>query len=107
ADGDPEEIAPTLPVTARDGSVFKATPSNWSTPDVGKKGAQTVDFTTQGVIPAEKYRLVVSGAGIRSKPFCVRLTADQFGTLPDNISISCRDNHDNDDGKDEMNVANM
>jgi len=106
-DVESDENYPIVSLTARDGSVFYATTSNWSNTDVGKQGAQTVDFTIQEGIPAGKYRLVVSGAGIRSKPFCVRLTADQFDTLPDNISISCRDNHDNDDGKDEMNVANM
>ena len=106
-DVESDENYPIVSLTAKDGSVFYATTSNWSNTDVGKQGAQTVDFTIQESIPAGKYRLVVSGAGIRSKPFCVRLTADQFDTLPDNISISCRDNHDNDDGKDEMNVANM
>jgi len=106
-DVESDENYPIVSLIAKDGSVFYATTSNWSNTDVGKQGAQTVDFTIQEGIPAGKYRLVVSGAGIRSKPFCVRLTADQFGTLPDNISISCRDNHDNDDGKDEMNVANM
>src|SRR5215813_12786188 len=72
-DVESDENYPIVSLTARDGPVFYATTSNWSNTDVGKQGAQTVDFTIQEGIPLGKYRLVVSGAGIRSKPFCVRL----------------------------------
>ena len=61
-DVESDENYPIVSLTARDGSVFYATTSNWSNTDVGKKGAQTVDFTLHDGMPADKYRLVVSGA---------------------------------------------
>ena len=105
-DVESDENYPIVSLTARDGSVFYATTSNWSNTDVGKKGAQTVDFTLHEGIPAKRYRLVISGAGIRSKPFCVRLTAHHLRAASDNASISCQDNHDKNDGKDDMKIAN-
>jgi hypothetical protein len=105
-DVESDENYPIVSLTARDGSVFYATTSNWSNTDVGKKGAQTVDFTLHEGTAAKKYRLVISGAGIRSKPFCVRFTAHQVRAASDNVSISCQDNHDKDDGKDDMKIAN-
>jgi hypothetical protein len=105
-DVESDENYPIVSLTAKDGSVFYATTSNWSNTDVGRKGAQTVDFTLHEGMPAGKYRLIVSGAGIRSKPFCVRFTADRFYAAHHNISISCQDKHDKDDGKEDMNIAN-
>ncbi len=105
-DVESDENYPIVFLTAGDGSVFYATTSNWSNTDVGKKGAQTADFTLHEGMPEGKYRLVVSGAGIRSKSFCVSFTADRFHGAHHNMSISCQDEHDNkDDGKDEMNIA--
>jgi hypothetical protein len=105
-DVESDENYPIISLTARDGSVFYATTSNWSNTDVGKKGAQTVDFTLHDGMFAGKYRLIVSGAGIRSKPFCVSFTVDRFRDARHNISISCQDKHDKDDGKDDMKIAN-
>ena len=104
-DVESDENYPIISLTARDGSVFYATTSNWSNTDVGKKGAQTVDFTLHEGMPEGNYRLIVSGAGIRSKPFCVSFTADRYRATRHNMSISCQDKHDEDDGKDDMNIA--
>jgi hypothetical protein len=101
-DVESDENYPIVSLTAKDGSVFYATTSNWSNTDVGKKGAQTVDFTLPKGMPADKYKLVVSGAGIQSKPFCVKFTADQVRAAPTNVSISCQDKDDEND----MKIAN-
>jgi hypothetical protein len=105
-DVESDENYPIVSLTAKDGSVFYATTSNWSNTDVGKKGAQTVEFKLHKGMAAGEYRLVVSGAGIRSEPFCVRFTADQVRTAAKGVSISCQSGHDTDDGNDDMTIAN-
>jgi hypothetical protein len=97
-DVESDENDPIVSLTAEDGAVFYATTSNWSNTDIGKKGAQTVDFTLPPGIAAGEYKLVVSGAGIRSKPFCIRFTDER-------VSIACQERHERDDGKDDMNIA--
>jgi len=104
-DVESDENYPIVFLTASDGSVFYATTSNWSNTDVGKKGAQTVDFTLPQGIPPGTYKLVVSGAGIQSKPFCVSFTADQVSAA-DHVSISCQDKDNQGDGEDAMQIAN-
>lgn len=99
-DVESDENYPIVSLTAGDGSVFYATTSNWSNTDVGKKGAQSVDFTLPTDMARGEYRLVVSGAGIRSKPFCVHLTGDH-----EQDSIACQEAHEKGDGQDDMNIA--
>ena len=92
-DVESDENYPIVSLTAEDGAVFYTTTSNWSNSDVGKKGAQTVDFTVPTGVTAGEYRLVVSGAGIRSKPFCIRFTDER-------VSIACQEEREKDDGND-------
>ena len=104
-DVESDENYPIVSLTDRDGSVFYATTSNWSNTDVGKLGAQTVDFTVSEDLPTGRYRLIVSGAGIRSKAFCVRFTGKQLRSSIENDSISCPEKQEKDDGKDDINLA--
>ncbi len=104
-DVESDENYPIIYLTAKDGSVFYATTSNWSNTDVANNGAQTVDVTLQNGTPADRYRLFVSGAGIRSKPFCVSFRPKHLRDALGDGSISCQNKHD-DDGNDNMNVAN-
>ena len=105
-DVESDENYPIVSLTAKDGSVFYATTSNWSNTDVANKGAQTVDFTLPEGMPADRYRLHVSGGGIRSKPFCVsfrpkhlrHLVRGRIRLMPKEAEI--------DDGNDDLNVAN-
>ena len=65
-----------------------------------------MDFKLHKRLAAGEYRLVVSGAGIRSEPFCVRFTADRVRTAAKSVSISCQSGHDKDDGNDDIKIAN-
>ena len=56
-------------LATKNGSVFYATTSYWSNTDIATQGAQALDFILPEDLPAERYRLFCSGAGMRSKPF--------------------------------------
>ena len=103
-DVESDENFPIVYLTAKDGSVFYATTSFWSNTDIGKQGAQTVDFTLPD-LPAERYRLFVSGAGIHSRPFCISLRPRHVRDLVEGDSISCQNGHDINEGDDDLNVA--
>src|SRR5262249_17922843 len=99
------ENFPILYLSTRNGSVFYATTSYWSNTDIGKQGAQTVDFTLPDGLPSDRYRLFVSGAGIRSKPFCVSLRPMHVRDLVQGESVSCENKHEIDESNDDLNVA--
>ena len=64
-----DENFPIVYLATKNGSVFYATTSYWSNTDIARQGAQALDFILPEDLPAERYRLFVSGAGMRSKPF--------------------------------------
>ena len=103
-DVESDENFPVVYLTTKDGSVFYATTSFWSNTDIGKQGAQTVDFTLPD-LPAERYRLFVSGAGIRSRSFCISLRRRHVRDLVEGDSISCQNGDDINEGDDDLNVA--
>jgi hypothetical protein len=103
-DVESDENFPIVYLTTKDGAVFYATTSYWSNTDIGKQGAQTVDFTLPD-LPTERYRLFVSGAGIRSRSFCISLKPKHVRDLVERESISCQTKPDG-DGTDDLNIAN-
>ena len=103
-DVESDENFPIVYLTTKDGAVFYATTSYWSNTDIGKQGAQTVDFTLPD-LPTERYRLFVSGAGIRSRSFCISLKPKHVRDLVEGESISCQTKPDG-DGTDDLNIAN-
>jgi hypothetical protein len=98
-DVESDENFPIVYLASKDGSVFYSMTSNWSNTDIAKQGAQTVDFILPERLPAERYRLFVSGAGIRSKPFCISVRPRHVRDLVAGDSISCLNKLERDDGK--------
>jgi uncharacterized protein (TIGR03437 family) len=78
--GDDEQNDTNFPIVSLAngaGSVFYCRSSNWSYIGVGGGSTpQTVDFTLHPAITPGDYSLVVSGAGLRSKPLFVRISPD-------------------------------
>ena len=105
-DAESDENFPIVFLTNKDEFVFYATTSYWSNTDVGEQGSQAVNFTLPEGLPSARYRLFVSGAGIRSKPFCISLKPKHVRHLVDGESISCPEKPDPDNGNDDLNVAN-
>jgi len=106
-DVESDENFPIVYLATKDGLVFYATTSYWSNTDISKQGAQTVDFTLPEGLPAERYRLFVSGAGIRSKPFCISLRPRHVRDLVEGDSVSCQNGNNLNDGNDDLNVASQ
>lgn len=81
-DAESDENYPIVRLEDAVGHVYYARTSNWSKTGVGQSVAQeTVDFTlAPGMIPGE-YAIIVSGAGISSKPRCLTITSDQIRRL--------------------------
>jgi uncharacterized protein (TIGR03437 family) len=68
---------PIISLTNSAGAVYYCRTSNWSYIGVGGGSTpQTVDFTLHPAVTAGDYSLVVSGAGLRSKPVLVRVASD-------------------------------
>lgn len=105
-DVESDENFPIVYLTSKGGSVFYATTSYWSNTEVGNRGDQTVDFILPEALPADRYRLFVSGAGIQSKPFCVNLKHRHLRNLFEGESISCQNKDDRDNGNGALNIAN-
>ena len=99
-DVESDENFPIVYFATNDGSVFYATTFNWSNTDIAKQGAQTVDLILPEGLPAERYRLFVSGAGIGSRPFCISLRPRHIRDLAAGDSISCQNKLKPDDNDD-------
>jgi hypothetical protein len=93
--GDDAESDENYPIVRlEDGSrhVFYARTTNWSSTAIGTGvSSETVDFTLKAGMKPGTYMMVVSGAGISSKPECVRITAEEIKGVGGSVSsIECR-----------------
>jgi hypothetical protein len=93
--GDDSEMDENYPiVNFRDaqGNVFYARTTNWSNTGVGRHGVETVSLTLKAGMPKGDYQLTAVGAGIGSKPACLRITASEAagtGTAADVMPGTC------------------
>jgi hypothetical protein len=74
------------------GNVFYARTTNWSSTLDGTAVAnESVDFTLKPGMAPGSYSIVVSGAGVSSRPRCFTITADQIQGLGSgsNNAITC------------------
>jgi Kelch motif len=89
-----DENYPIVRLEGSTGHVFYARTTNWSSTLVGTgAGRESVDFTLKPGMAPGNYSIIVSGAGVSSRPRCVTITADQIqGTDSDSEDeISCRE----------------
>jgi hypothetical protein len=78
------------------GNVFYARTMNWSSTLVGTRVAsETVDFTLKPGMTPGNYMVVITGAGVSSRPRCVSLTMDQIHGLgsASNRALTCHGSH--------------
>jgi hypothetical protein len=66
------------------GQVFYATTTNWSTTGVatGLANPETVNVQLPAGMPAGRYSVIVTGAGLQSNAFAVNISAAQLGAVP-------------------------
>lgn len=91
-DVESDENYPIVRLEDAAGHVYYARTSNWSKTGVGQSVAsETVDFTLNpGMVPGN-YSVILSGAGVSSRPRCMAITSDQIQGLGDasNNAITC------------------
>jgi hypothetical protein len=74
-DAEMDENYPIVRLTNGAGIVYYATTSNWSNLGVATGNAvETVTFTLPSTVPAGRYSLVVSGAGVDSFPVALNVS---------------------------------
>jgi hypothetical protein len=91
-DAESDENYPIVRLENASGNVFYARTVNWSSTAVGKGVAvETVDFTLKGGMAPGNYSIMVIGAGISSRPRCIKITADQLKGIASGAgnSITC------------------
>jgi hypothetical protein len=94
-DVDSDENYPIVRLEDAAGHVYYGRTSNWSTTGVGQGAAdETVDFTLKPGMAPGNYSVIVSGAGISSKPKCMAITSDQIHGVggASNSAITCKGN---------------
>lgn len=91
-DVESDQNYPIVSLTDASGNVFYGRTTSWSKTGVGTTVAnETVELKMKPGMPPGDYSLVVTGAGVSSKPKCVRITAGQIqGTAAgSNAAITC------------------
>lgn len=76
-DAESDENYPIVSLADGAGTVRYARTYNWDNTGVQQKKPSTVKLTLKAGTPAGTHTIVVSGAGVRSNPLCVTLTADE------------------------------
>lgn len=92
-DVESDENYPIVRLEDAAGHVYYARTSNWSKTGVGQGVAnETVDFTLNPGMVSGDYSVIVSGAGVSSRPRCMTITSDQIHGLgsASNNAITCR-----------------
>jgi hypothetical protein len=91
-DVESDENYPIVRLEDAAGNVFYARTRNWSSTLIGTAVAsESVDFTLKPGVAPGNYSIVVSGAGVSSRPRCINITADQIQGLGSgsNNAITC------------------
>jgi hypothetical protein len=76
-DAEMDENYPIVNFLDAQGNVYYARTTNWSNTGVGHHGTETVSLTLKAGMPKGDYKMTAIGAGIGSKPACLRITADE------------------------------
>lgn len=91
-DVESDENYPIVRLEDATGHVYYARTSNWSKTGIGQSVSdETVDFTLKpGMAPGD-YSVIVSGAGVSSRPRCITITSGQIGGTASgsNNAITC------------------
>jgi hypothetical protein len=97
-DVESDENFPIVRLSDKDGAVFYARTTNWTSTGVATgRARERVDFTLPAGMPPGKYRLVDIGAGIASLPVVIRITPN--GCHEHCLLGDGKDERDDDHGK--------
>ena len=91
-----DENYPIVRLEDAAGNVFYTRTENWSSTLIGTAVSnESVDFILKPGMAPGNYSIVVSGAGVSSRPRCVTITTDQIQGLGSgsNNAITCGGSH--------------